>query len=435
MQKQMVYVEENVYDAAIKRLDFVFSEFENICISFSGGKDSGLLLNLCIKYMREHNITRKIGVFHQDFEAQYTATTEYVEQMMTGNLDVIEPYWCCMPLMTRTAASMYESYWTPWEPEKQEIWVRPMPTYSSVINIHNHDFDFYEYPMHQEDFALAFTPWYHRRCGKGKTIGLLGIRAQESLNRWRAITGEKNTYQGVQWTTQQAENAFSGYPLYDWKTEDVWTANARFDFPYNRLYDLFHAAGLSIHEMRVASPFNDYAIGSLKLYRALEPAIWGKMVGRVNGANFAAIYGGTNAVGWKHVKLPPGHTWKSYVAFLLMTLPEETRKTYEEKFATSLTFWAKKGGVLSEETIAELQSMGIQVSVKGKTNYKTDKTAVVFDEYPDDWDGSDFQLVPSYKRMAVCILKNDHLCKFMGFSQTKREVERRKVAIEKYSNL
>lgn len=438
MQKKqtMLYVNENVYDALIKRLDIVFSEFDNILVSFSGGKDSGLLLNLCIKYMREHGITRKIGVFHQDFEAQYSATTDYVEQMLTSNLDLIEPYWCCMPMSCKTATSMYEQYWIPWNPEQQEIWVRPMPTHQGVIHLDNHEFDFYKYGMTQEDLYAAFTPWYHRHKGNvGKTICLVGIRAQESLNRWRAITSEKNTYQDIAWTTQQAENVYSGYPLYDWKVEDIWTANAKFDFPYNRLYDLFYAAGLSLHEMRVASPFNDWAIGSLKLYKVIEPNVWGKMIGRVNGANFAAIYGGTNAVGWKHVKLPPGHTWKSYVAFLLMTLPDETRKTYEEKFATSLEFWAKRGGVLSEETIAELQAMGIKVSIRGKTNYKTEKTAVIFDEYPDDWDGSEFQLVPSYKRMAVCILKNDHLCKYMGFSLTKREVERRNAVMEKYKDL
>lgn len=440
MQKKqtMVYTDENVYEAAIKRLDVVFAEFDNILLSFSGGKDSGLLLNLCIKYMREHGITRKIGVFHQDFEAQYSATTEYVEQMLTSNLDLIEPYWCCMPMSCKTATSMYEQYWIPWQPEKKDIWVRPMPEYPGVINLNNHQLDFYHYGMLQEDLYAEFTPWYHRHCGStGKTICLVGIRAAESLNRWRAITSEKNVYDRLSWTTEQAQDVYSGYPLYDWKTEDIWIANARFGFPYNRLYDLFYAAGLSIHEMRVASPFNDWAIGSLKLYRAIEPNVWGKMVGRVNGANFAAIYGGTSAVGWKNVKLPPGHTWKSYVDFLLRTLPDETRRTYEEKFATSLDFWAKRGGVLSEETITELQAMGIKCSVRGKTNYKTDKSAVRFEkeDYPDDWDGSEFQLVPSYKRMAVCILKNDHLCKYMGFSQTKREMEKRNAAIEKYSDL
>lgn len=436
MRREMIYSDENVYEAAIKRLDLIFAEFDHILVSFSGGKDSGLLLNLCIKYMREHGITRKIGVFHQDFEAQYTATTDYVEQMLTSNLDLIDVYWCCMPMSCKTATSMYEQYWIPWEPDKREIWVRPMPDHQGVINLENHEFDFYRFGMLQEDLYAEFTPWYHRHCGgTGKTVCLVGIRAQESLNRWRAIIAEKSTYNHVPWTTQQAQNVYAAYPLYDWKTEDVWTANARFGFPYNRLYDLFYAAGVSIHEMRVASPFNDWAIGSLKLYRAIEPDIWGKMVGRVNGANFAAIYGGTHAVGWRHVKLPAGHTWKSYVAFLLRTLPDETRRTYEQKFATSIEFWAKRGGVLSEETIAELKAMGIKASVRGKTNYKTDKRAVTFEEYPDDWDGSEFQLVPSYKRMAVCILKNDHLCKYMGFSQTKREMEKRKAAIEKYSNL
>lgn len=436
MKKRMVYLPINVYEAAMQRLDRVFAEFDNIIVSFSGGKDSGLLLNLCMQYMREHGISRKIGVFHQDFEAQYSATTEYVEQMLTSNLGLIEPYWCCMPMSCKTATSMYEQYWIPWEPEKRAIWVRPLPEHQGVITLENHAFDFYRYAMLQEALYAAFTPWYHRHCGgTGKTICLVGIRAQESLNRWRAITGEKSTYDGLAWTTKQAANVYAGYPLYDWQVEDVWTANARSGFPYNRLYDLFHAAGLSLHEMRVASPFNDWAIDSLKLYRAIEPAVWGKMIGRVNGANFAAIYGGTSAVGWKHVKLPPGHTWQSYVAFLLTTLPDETRTTYEQKFATSLEFWAKRGGVLSQETIDELQAMGIPVRVKGRTNYKTEKMAVTFDVYPDGWDGSDVQLVPSYKRMAICLLKNDHLCKYMGFSQTKHEVERRTAIMEKYRDL
>src|SRR6185437_7570983 len=139
-----------------------------------------------------------------------------------------------------------------------------------------------------------------------------------------------------------------------------------------------------------------------------EPDTWARMVGRVNGANFTAIYGGTSAMGWRHVTLPPGHTWQSFVQFLLGTLPSETRATYEAHFATSVEFWAKRGGVLAAETIAELRALGIKMRVRGKTNYKTSNAAVVFDEYPDDWQGSEFPLVPSYKRMAICILKNDH---------------------------
>src|SRR5436190_1198295 len=104
----MKYLKINVYEAAMQRLDVIFQEFENIYVSFSGGKDSGLLLNLCLQYMRERGIQRKIGVFHQDFEAQYSETTRYVERMMTGNAYLITPYWLCLPMLCKTATSMFE---------------------------------------------------------------------------------------------------------------------------------------------------------------------------------------------------------------------------------------------------------------------------------------------------------------------------------------
>jgi predicted phosphoadenosine phosphosulfate sulfurtransferase len=434
-----LYLTMNTYQAAMHRIDYVFKNFDNIYVSFSGGKDSAMVLNLCLKYMREHGITRKIGVFHQDFEAQFTATTGFVEHTLTSNLDLIEPYWVCLPMSCKTATSMFEQYWQPWEQSNRDIWVRDMPNHYGVININNQQFDFYEEGMLQEDLYEAFTGWYHRHVGKGrgKTIGLVGLRTQESLNRWRAATEGKYMHDGLTWTTQSkgCRDAYSGYPIFDWVTEDIWTANAKLGFGYNRLYDLFHYAGISIHDMRVASPFNDWAIGSLKLYRVIEPHIWGKMIGRVNGANFCAIYGGTSAVAWKNIKLPKGHTWRSYVDFLLKTLPEDTRKTYEEKFATSFEFWLTKGGVLSTETIDELRAMGVKITVHGKTKYRTDKDKVTFEKYPDDLDVKEFQSVPTYKRMAICILKNDHLCKYMGFSQTQRETQKRKEAIAKYMAL
>ena len=433
---QKLYINTNVRDALMKRLALVFAEFDNIVVAFSGGKDSGLLLNLVIKYMRDHGITRKISVFHQDFEAQYTATTEYVERTMTANLDLIDPYWICLPMSVRTAASMYEQYWTPWNPAQEDIWVRPMPQHDCVINLANQPMDYYVQGMHQEQLARKFAPWLHRHKNATKTICLLGIRTDESMNRFRAVATDKEVYKGCPWTTKtDDETVWSGCPLYDWGVEDVWVANAKFGFDYNRLYDLFHFAGLSLHEMRVASPFNDFAIDSLKLYRVIEPNIWARMVGRVNGANFAAIYGGTEAVAWKSIRLPHGHTWRSYVEFLLKTLPDDTRASYEEKFATSIKFWAEKGGVLSAETIDELRAMGIPIEIRGQTNYKTDKLAVTFSEYPDDLDVKEFATVPSYKRMAICIMKNDHLCKYMGFSQTKLEADRRRQVVEKYMAL
>ena len=138
---------------------------------------------------------------------------------------------------------------------------------------------------------------------------------------------------------------------YDWSFSDVWHANALFGYDYNKLYDLFYMAGVQYDSMRVASPFHEDAKNSLNLYRVLEPKTWAKLVGRVQGANFAAIYGGTKALGYRETSLPKGHTWRSYTKSLLATLPEATRRSYIEKFKTSIRFWHKTGGGFGEETI------------------------------------------------------------------------------------
>ena len=73
--------------------------------------------------------------------------------------------------------------------------------------------------------------------------------------------------------------------------------------------------------------------------------------------------------------------------------------------------------------------------VGNQTNYRTTKKPVTFADYPDDTPVTNFRSVPSYKRMCITIMKNDHTAKYMGFSQTKAQVEKRRKAIEKYENI
>lgn len=424
----------SIYDATQKRIAYLFKEFDNIYVSFSGGKDSGVLLNLCIDYIRKNNLQRKIGVFHIDYEAQYQMTTDYVAQILEENKDVLEVYHICMPLKSHCATSMFQRYWQPWEFAKKDIWVRNMPNNS--IHEFNHNFDFYYPLMSDYEFQEKFGTWYHAHKKANKTACLVGIRTQESLNRWRAIHSDRNykNYNGINWTKEIDKNIFNAYPIHDWQTKDIWVANGKFRWAYNKVYDLMHLAGLSIDQMRVASPFNDWATSSLKLYKAIDPDNWAKMVGRVNGVNFTAIYGGTTAMGWKSITLPKGHTWESYMYFLLNTLPKDAKQNYLKKLAVSIKFWREKGGVLSKETVEKLVANGIKVSVENATNYQTNKLPVRM-EYIDDIDIAEFKDIPTYKRMCICIMKNDHLCKYMGFSQTKDELTKRKNIIEKYENI
>ena len=422
----------NVYEATIKRLEMIFREFDNISVSFSGGKDSSLLLNLCVKYIRDNHLNRKISVLHLDYEAQYEMTTKYVDEVLSDNCDILDVYRVCIPFKVTTCTSMHQSYWRPWEEDKQDIWVRSLPTNAITKKY----FSFYNESMWDYDFQQRFSLWLHERNKAKRTAVLVGIRTQESLHRWRAIHSDRNykNYNGINWTKEVYDNVYNAYPIFDWLTEDIWIANAKFNFSYNKLYDLFYQAGLNIDQMRVASPFLSEGQETLSLYRVIEPHTWGKLVSRVNGVNFTGIYGGTTAMGWKSITLPKGHTWESYMYFLLSTLPEETRQNYLSKLQTSIKFWKEKGGVLDEDTIMALKKSGVSIEVGSSSNYNTTKLPVRMD-YIDDIDIKDFKLVPTYKRMCVCIMKNDHLCKYMGFSQTKNEIARRKNIIEKYQNL
>ena len=212
-------------------------------------------------------------------------------------------------------------------------------------------------------------------------------------------------------------------------------ANGKFNWAYNHLYDLYYQAGVPLEKQRVASPFISEARESLNLYRAIDPDMWGRMINRVNGINFTAIYSTTTAVGYRQkITLPEGYTWASYMQFLLGTLPENIRQNYLSKLKVSIKFWREKGGCLAESTIEKLRRAGVPITVGEKSNYRTNKRPVRM-EYLDDIELSEFKELPTYKRFCLCILKNDHICKYMGFSASKVEQERREQIMKKYYKL
>ncbi len=420
---------KNVYELTQARLRMIFNEFDNVYVSFSGGKDSGLLLNLCIDYIRRNNLNIRLGVFHLDYEVQYQMTIDYIDRLLEANKDILDVYRVCAPFRVATCTSMYQSYWRPWDDEMKDFWVRSKP--EGCYN--KEDFPYYTEKMWDYDFQIRFGKWLHDRKDASRTCCLIGVRTQESFNRWRSIhlNRKLQMYHKHRWTYKIANDVYNAYPIFDWKTTDVWTANGKFNWDYNRLYDLYHMAGVNLERQRVASPFISEAVESLALYRAIDPDMWGKMVGRVNGINFTSIYGGTRAMGWQNVKAPPGYTWKDFLHFLLSTLPPKTRDNYLRKLSVSMKFWREKGGCLADETIEKLRAAQVPIIIMDTTKYKTTKKPVRM-EYQDDIDIPEFREIPTYKRMCICILKNDHACKYMGFSPTKEEISKKNRIMDQF---
>jgi predicted phosphoadenosine phosphosulfate sulfurtransferase len=428
------YVGTDVYTEARNRIAWVFDNFERIYLSFSGGKDSGVLLNLVLQHMEETGETRKLGVKIMDNEANYEQSVEFMHRMMRTHADKLDIYWCCLPITLPCTVSSYAVDWQCWGEHDKDRWVRPRPTDPYIVTFNNHKFPFFRENMLDKVFYDEFSEWY----SQGKTsANLIGIRAAESLNRFRAIMNDrKETLGGKMWTKRNTEHSYNVYPIYDWRTEDVWTANARFDFDYNKLYDIFYKAGVPVHKMRVASPFMSESKSSLGLYRVIDPNTWAKLCARVGGANFVATYG--KQMGYRSFTLPEGHTWKSFTKFLLDTLPQEVADNFRSRFIQSIRYWARVGRGLPEDIIAELDRVGVEYRINGTSPHGGNELRrVCITRPPDHLDAlhAHPSMVTSWKRFAITILKNDHTCKYLGLAPTQEQQARQRQIQAKYSSL
>jgi predicted phosphoadenosine phosphosulfate sulfurtransferase len=312
----------------------------------------------------------------------------------------VDPYWVCLPIKLRNSVSNYEPVWCAWDPARREDWVRPMPPRLGVISDPAY-FDFFEPWMEFEEFIELFAVWYAR--GRD-TAAFIGIRTEESLNRWRTIAKwEKETHFGKRWTTQVVDRVFNAYPIYDWKVADIWAFHAKYPaLPHNEVYDRMHLAGVSPHQMRLCQPYGDDQKRGLWLYHLIEPQTWGRVVARVNGANSGALYieERGNVTGYNKITLPPGHTWKSFCNLLLATMPEVTREHYTKRFRAWLKGWHERG-------------------------YRNG----IPDYAPPELDKKYW--APSWRRMCKVLLRNDWWCKGLGLTQPKSAAYQRYVAIKR----
>jgi len=427
------YTDQNVYDATVHRLDLVFAEFEQVYVSFSGGKDSGVLLNLAIEAARRAG-KLPLKVLYIDFEAQYRRTIDFVERQMAR--PEVEPYWVCLPIHLRNAVSQFQTHWLCWDPDKKDAWVRDMPNKPGVISDEQF-FPFFRRGMEFEEFVPLFADWV---SGGKKTACMVGIRSDESLNRFRTIKSEtKETYCGYKWTTLLKGDGiknpavYNAYPLYDWRVEDLWVANGKFGWDYNRIYDLFQLGGVSLHQMRLCQPYGDDQRKGLYLFKILEPETWAKVVNRVEGANFGNRYTETDrhALGNYKVSLPAGHTHKSYAKFLLQTMPPYLAVHYRRKIYTFLKWWKNHRhddkpamAALGEQGLMPSWAKGIPDAVDSRLESGAYKVGA----------GLTAQL-PSWRRIVKVLLKNDYWCKGLSFSQTKKERERQMALVAKYQDL
>lgn len=321
-----VYLDENVLDAARRRIHYMFDEFDHVYFSVSGGKDSSVMLQLAHQIAKRRG--RTFSILFVDLEAQYDATIRHVRDLIDEVADTTdEVFWVCLPFSLVNAVSALQPEWQCWDTAMSHLWVRPMPKDPFVIYEGNHTFAWFErYTTTFEDFVLLFADWFQRRKG-GRIACGVGIRSDESFNRFRTIVSTTKTrYKDKGWTTRVNDvdgkplDVYNIYPIFDWKVEDVWACVGQERFLSNPVYDAMWRNGVPLRQQRICQPFGTEQRQGLDQFKAIEPDTWEKLLARVNGVNFGALYSRTALLGHLKSSKPSHLTWQQYAVFLLESM-------------------------------------------------------------------------------------------------------------------
>lgn len=319
MLKQ-IYIKKDVLDSAKERISFVFDEFENIVVSISGGKDSTVLAHLAL--LEAHKRGRKIGIFFLDEEVVYQSTIEQIRYIMNLFPENTIKLWYQIEFNLTNSTSLKESQLKCWERGKHKIWMRPKEsdsiqykpwnTENETIRDKNKGFGFYD--------ALD-----NFQASRKNTAFLIGLRATESPNRWRAVAKNPG-YKNVFWCTKMSNNNVSMYPLYDWNFHDIWKYIYDNKLKYSKIYDYQYKKGFGINDIRVSSLIHEKSFKALVELPEFEPKTYDKLLKRIAGISIGNLYGKDKEI-LRVRKLPKNFkTWLEYRDFLIKTYPDPDKK-------------------------------------------------------------------------------------------------------------
>lgn len=328
-----VYLPEDVLTVARRRIAMVFDRFDQVICSISGGKDSTVVAHLALTEASKRG--RRVGLSFIDEEVVYQSTVEQIEYLMELYPDSTDRLWLQVPFRLTNATSLTESQLICWEPGKHKIWMRPKKSYS----IQHPPWDRNRETVRDKVKGFGFYDAIDNfnRCFPGAAF-LVGLRATESMNRWRTMAKHPVTIGGEQvyWGTGKDGNV-SLYPIYDWNFSDVWRYIHDEKLRYSKIYDYQFRKGFAINEIRVSSLIHEKSFKSLVELPEFEPKTYDRLLKRVKGISFAQETGKTAKM-FKARKLPKNYrSWRQYRDFLLGTYPEPQLATvFTRRFGRQL---------------------------------------------------------------------------------------------------
>lgn len=315
MARTAIRGSENVLTATQKRISYLFDNYDNIQLAFSGGKDSTALFHLINSEAIKRS--RKFILYFQDQEAEYQATIDFVEWAMSQP-NVI-PQWYQVPIFMTNAASHEQLFMFAWG--DGEKWVREKNPIA-IKSIEK------KYPRRFYKFNL-WVAQQNRKNFEGSFVSIIGLRAEESPDRRFVMFGENSE---LFWLRRKTE-PHKAYPIIDWIYTDIWKYLVENNLPYNKVYDKMYMLGGNLRSFRVSNLVHEKAFKCLTDLQELEPETYDKLEQRLKGVHTAAMYGKENLM-YSIKELPEKfNSWKEYKDFLLNSIHPDLKRIFEYQWS------------------------------------------------------------------------------------------------------
>lgn len=306
-----IYRQKNVLTASKERMSLIFDMYENISVSVSGGKDSSVLFHLAYQEAIKRN--RIIDVVFIDQEAEYQNSIDTVRYIST--LQNVNMKWYQVPFNMTNSASYEQDYLKCWDGNN----LREFEP-NSIKDIGS------KKELSWEKLLPEIEKQY-----KEPTAQLIGLRSNESLNRYRAVV-KNPAVNNINWSSKTSnEKLINFYPIYDWGFDDVWRYIYDENIIYNKIYDYQFAKDYHKDEMRISCLIHEKSYRCLCDLPEFEPETFEWLCKRLKGIDTAMRYAKEKQM-YSNEKLPTHYkNWFEFRDFLLENHPNKKQKERFEK--------------------------------------------------------------------------------------------------------